>query len=242
MMTGDYSVPILAGEGDTDYARYMRTDMLLSLQREPAEMAHPDELLFQILHQSTELWLKLACFDARQAAELIGADRLDAAARLLARGSLAVSLVTEQLEILKHLGPWTFQTIRTVLGHGSGFESPGWVNARQTGQLLEQAFADLLARWNASLTAVYQGDPDTPLYRLAEALVEWDERIALWRARHYKAATRVIGHDVIGTKGTQVDTLARLIQHKFFPELWQVRTTLSKIGPMACNEEGGDDE
>jgi tryptophan 2,3-dioxygenase len=37
---------------------------------------------------------------------------------------------------------------------------------------------------------------------------------------------------VVGTKGTQVDTLAKLIAHKFFPELWQARTELTHTGPM----------
>jgi tryptophan 2,3-dioxygenase len=45
-------------------------------------------------------------------------------------------------------------------------------------------------------------------------------------------ATRIIGHQVVGTKGTEVDTLARLIAHKFFRELWQVRTELTLTGPM----------
>ena len=61
-MAKDYSVPVLDGAGDNDYARYMRTDALLSLQRRPDEVIHRDELLFQTVHQSTELWLKLACF------------------------------------------------------------------------------------------------------------------------------------------------------------------------------------
>ncbi len=68
---------------------------------------------------------------------------------------------------------------------------------------------------------------------MAEALIDWDVRVALGRTRLYKVATRVIGHQVVGTKGTEVDTLARLIGHKFFPELWSVRTELTETGPMA---------
>ncbi|WP_433709817.1 hypothetical protein ACQP2U_25550 [Nocardia sp. CA-084685] len=72
----DYSQQILSGEGDNDYARYMRTDRLLDLQRRPDESVHRDELLFQIVHQSTELWLKLACAELCKAAEDIdNADR-----------------------------------------------------------------------------------------------------------------------------------------------------------------------
>ena len=46
---------------------------LLSLQREPEEMAHRDELMFQTVHQSTELWLKHACFEVEEAARQVAA-------------------------------------------------------------------------------------------------------------------------------------------------------------------------
>jgi tryptophan 2,3-dioxygenase len=55
----DFSQPVLAGEGASDYERYLRTEELLRLQKRPEERAHHDELLFQTVHQSSELWLKL---------------------------------------------------------------------------------------------------------------------------------------------------------------------------------------
>lgn len=225
--------PILTGEGRTDYARYMHTDALLSLQRRPEEMAHRDELLFQTVHQSTELWLKLAVYEAAAAVHDVSSGDADAAIRLMARARLAVDLVTGQLEMLTHLSPWAFQTIRTVLGHGSGFESPGWLSVQQVSHELRRALTERLDRDRLSLVEIYQGSPGAPMYRLAEALVAWDECVALWRVRHYKVATRIIGHGVVGTKGTPVDTLTRLIRHKLFPELWEVRTQLTRLGPMA---------
>ena len=48
------------GRGPSDYERYLRTDELLALQKTAEEWAHHDELLFQTVHQSSELWLKLA--------------------------------------------------------------------------------------------------------------------------------------------------------------------------------------
>ena len=56
----DFSRPILAGEGASDYERYLRTDELLALQKSAGEQAHRDELLFQTVHQASELWLQLA--------------------------------------------------------------------------------------------------------------------------------------------------------------------------------------
>lgn len=235
-MSKDYSVPVLDGAGDDDYARYMRTGTLLSLQRDPDEMIHRDEMLFQIVHQTTELWLKLACYEAEEAARRIDAGELDAASRLLGRGSLGVRLSTDQLEMMRHLSPWDFQTIRTVLGNGSGFESPGWRSARQVSQDLDKAFRRLVEGRAIDLAEVYRTRQDSPEHRLAEALIDWDERISLWRGQHYKMATRVIGHSVVGTKGAPVDVLARLISHKFFPQLWELRTELTLTGPMGDAE------
>ena len=69
------SEPVLPGEGGSDYERYLRTDELLALQKGPGEWAHRDELLFQTVHQSSELWLKLAT------AEVAGGDAPDRGVR-----------------------------------------------------------------------------------------------------------------------------------------------------------------
>ena len=63
----DFSEPILPGKGASDYERYLRTDDLLALQKTPEERSHPDELLFQTVHQSSELWLKLGTSEVARA-------------------------------------------------------------------------------------------------------------------------------------------------------------------------------
>ncbi|WP_246212997.1 tryptophan 2,3-dioxygenase family protein [Streptomyces abyssomicinicus] len=236
MAAKDYSVAVLDGEGTNDYARYMRTDTLLSLQRRPEDMIHRDEMLFQIVHQTTELWLKHSCYEAEEARRLIDAGSLDAATRLLGRASLGVLMCTEGLEMMRHLAPWDFQIIRTVLGHGSGFESPGWKAARQAGQDLEKAFRRLVEARGTDLAKVYRNGQDTAEYRLAEALIDWDERISLWRVQHYKMTCRILGDSAVGTKGAPVDFLAKLISHKFFPQLWELRTELTLSGPLGDAE------
>jgi tryptophan 2,3-dioxygenase len=235
-MKKDYSVQLLSGEGTNDYARYMRTDALLSLQRTPEESVHRDELLFQVVHQSTELWLKLACAEVVEAAGAVRAGRLHRAVSLLERAALSVQLVTDQLEMMRYLSPWDFQTIRTVLGHGSGADSPGWRAVQRCSRELGRAFTDLLEERTVELVDLYRGSAEDPMLRLAEALVEWDERVSLWRVRHYKVVTRVIGHDVVGTQGTPVEVLARLIAHRFFPELWAVRAGLTRLGPLGADQ------
>ncbi len=241
-MARDYSIPVLNGKGATDYARYMRTDDLLSLQRQPEQMVHRDELLFQTVHQSTELWLKHACFEVESATAHIRSKDIDGAAALLARASLGVKLITGQLEMLSHITPADFQTVRTVLGNGSGFESPGWNAVRQVSMDIGDAFTEHCARQGADLIDLYRGSQHQPLYRLAEALVEWDERITLWRIRHFRVAVRTIGIQAVGTKGTPVDQLYQLITRKYFPALWQVRSDLTLAGPLGGLVPAQDEE
>ena len=89
----DEFAPILAGPGASDYERYLRTDELLALQKTPDERAHHDELLFQTVHQSSELWLKLAGEEMELAtdAPARGRDRARAAAACAARSSASGS-------------------------------------------------------------------------------------------------------------------------------------------------------
>src|SRR6202161_984529 len=122
----DLHTPVLPGPGASDYERYLRTDELLALQKDPDEQVHRDELLFQTVHQSAELWLQLAISEVEEATRLIDADEALGAVRLLRRVVLALRNVTEGMDMLDMLDPWDYNTVRTVLGHGSGFDSPGF--------------------------------------------------------------------------------------------------------------------
>lgn len=225
-----HTSPVLPGEGDTDYARYMRTDALLGLQRSPDEMIHRDELLFQVVHQSSELWLKLAVAEVGEAAARVDAGEPAAAELLLGRAALAVRLVTDQLDMFRYLKPADFQAMQPALGNGSGAESPGWRGAQSASRRLGQAFRRYLDDKQVDLATLYPGEPTDPVYRLAEAMVEWDERVALWRGRHYAIAIRIGGHGPAGTPDSPATMLARLVDHRFFPELWQVRAQRGGAG------------
>ena len=227
-MTAKNGRATLRGEGETDYARYMRTDALLALQRRPDEVIHRDELLFQVAHQSTELWLKLAAAEVTEAGDRLDAGDPAAAEPLLARASLAVRLVTDQLEMLAHLDPGDFQAMQPALGNGSGAESPGWRQAQQASRRLGLAYTRLLAARRTDLTTVYSGPSTDALRRVAEAMVEWDDRVSVWRVRHYRIAIRVGSHGPVGTEGSPAGVLAKLIDYRFFPELWQVRADLAR--------------
>jgi tryptophan 2,3-dioxygenase len=226
----DYDQPVLPGPGASDYERYLRTDELLALQKSRDERVHHDELLFQTVHQSSELWLKLAAEELETAAEHLRAREIPRALRLLDRVALCLRFATEQLDMLERMSPWEYQEIRRVLGHGSGFDSPGWREVRRVAPALGQELHSTLRQEGLDLTTLYvEGREREDLYRLAEALVEVDERIQTWRIRHYRVVARIIGDKVVGTQGTPVEVLGRLIHKVFYPELWEVRNKLTAL-------------
>jgi tryptophan 2,3-dioxygenase len=231
----DFSKPVLPGTARSDYERYLNTEELLSLQKTADEWVHRDELLFQTVHQSSELWLKLSWHEVEAATALVNDGDLGGALRLLRRASLCLEYVTRQLEMLEQMSPWEYQEIRRVLGHGSGFDSPGFREIRRVTPPLGEAFRAKAAEAGLSVVDVYvRGRDHEQLYQLAEALVEWDERVTMWRVRHYKVVARIIGDRVVGTQGTPVEVLGRLIHKVFFADLWEARnelTALSKTSP-----------
>lgn len=229
----DEFAPILPGAGASDYERYLRTDELLSLQKAPEEQAHRDELLFQTVHQSSELWLKLTSNEIEAATEHVRREELAAAIRLLRRVTLCLQLITQQLDMLEQLSPWEYQEVRRVLGHGSGFDSPGFRNLRRVAPPLGEAFHALRRAQGLSVVELYQrGREFEELYQLAELLIELDERTTVWRIRHLKVVERIIGGEVVGTQGTPVELLGTLIHKDLYPELWKARNELTELAKL----------
>jgi tryptophan 2,3-dioxygenase len=223
----DYATPLLTGSGASDYERYLRTDELLSLQKSPGDWAHRDEQLFTSVHQTSELWLKFASGEVEEAAVLLEGGELAAAARLIARAVLALEYVTTSLAMLEKMSPWEYQEIRVVLGHGSGFDSPGFRAVAAATRHAGRAFNAQVAAAGLGLVELYQrGREFETLYQLAEALTDWDERIWIWRFRHYATVARHLGEDTKGTQGTPVAVLGKLIAQRQLPELWHARATL----------------
>ena len=135
----NYDQPVLPGGAPSDYERYLNTEELLALQKGPDEWVHRDELLFQTTHQSSELWLKLACFEVETATAHMRKRELAAAIRLLRRAVECIELITTQIHMLEHMSPWEYQEVRRVLGHGSGFDSPGFNAVRRVTPPLGEA-------------------------------------------------------------------------------------------------------
>jgi tryptophan 2,3-dioxygenase len=226
----DLKGPILPGEGGSDYERYLRTDELLALQKPAQERLHRDELLFTTVHQTSELWLKLAVSELEEATRRIDGDELSEAARLLERGVECLRYVTAQLDMLDRLDSWDYQQVRAALGHGSGFDSPGFRHVARVTPALGAAFDRALRRDGAALTDLYRHRHEhEALHRVAELLTDWDERLRLWRFRHYSIVARAIGEESTGIQGVPVAVLSKLISQRQFPRLWEARTRLVEI-------------
>ncbi len=219
--------PVLPGPGDSDYERYLRTDELLALQKPPDERVHRDELLFTTVHQSSELWLKFAVSELEHASELVGADQPLEACRMLRRVVRALRFITDQLDMLDEMDPWDYNFVRSALGHGSGFDSPGFRAIARATARIGAALDGALERAGITLEQLYHDRLDHQrLHELAELLTDFDERLRLWRFRHYSVVARAIGEESIGIQGVEVQQLQKLIAQRQFPKLWQVRTRL----------------
>jgi tryptophan 2,3-dioxygenase len=235
----DLREPVLPGTAATDYERYLRTDELLALQKTSAEVVHRDEHLFQTVHQSSELWLKLAAIELESAATLVDQDRAPAATRLVRRAADTMLLITQQIAMLEHMSPADYAVVRTALGHGAGFDSPGFRSVHRISPLLGEAFERLLARRQVALIDVYErGDALDDLYQLAEQMLTWDERTIVWRFQHLKTVERIIGGHVIGTQGTPVEVLGRRIDVRFYLALWQVRDEITRRSALGTDGHG----
>ena len=227
---------ILEGLGKSDYERYIRTPELLSLQKSPDEWLHRDELLFAITHQTAELWLKLATSEAYQIANYLAEGNIRMGLRLVPRILMCIDFAEKGMAMLDQMTPWDYQQVRRALGHGSGFDSPGFNSIRKAIPTLGKEFTRLREKEGVPLLTVFlEHEKYDELFSLAQALLEIDQAMFMWRQRHFKIVERSIGTKVSGTQGTPVEVLSKLNSFNFFPELWDIRTTITN---HAIAEEG----
>jgi tryptophan 2,3-dioxygenase len=221
--------------GQSTYERYLRTEELLSLQKPEDELAHHDELQFQVVHQVFELWWKEAAFELRTIRTALQQFNYPYALRLLQRVLRIQYLMLDNMHMLETMSPWDFHGFRKLLGDGAGTDSPGFHALMMLSPLLWDDFTAALAHEQVSLIDIYMHSDRYPLLmEIAEALTDYDEVFQLFRTQHFKLAQRMIGPGSIGTGGTPMDMLERTLRDSFYPELWDVRNQLTKI----ADEEG----
>jgi len=237
----DLRKPILPGKGASDYERYLHTDELLSLQKSTQDLLHPDEMTFLVVHQSSELLLKGATFDLERARVCITQGDFANAARLIRRSNQMLEYPISLLHILETITPYDYHIIRAGLGHGSGLDSPGFLGLLHIGPRLRDAFYEQLKKANVTVDDIYRRHEEFfGLHDVAERLLDFDERVHLFRFHHLKLAQRIIGGGVVGTMGTPVEVLHQRMEHLFYKELWDIRNQITAKANEAMQQKTGN--
>jgi tryptophan 2,3-dioxygenase len=157
----------MADARDMTYGAYLALDDILTAQH-PLSDQH-DELLFIVIHQTKELWLKQVIAELRAARALIAADRLIEVHKILSRVTRIQAVMTLSWDVLSTMTPADYLKFRGVLGGSSGFQSAQF---RQVEFLLGLKDGGHLK---------FQQDGSPQRHALEEALVSpslWDEAIA----------------------------------------------------------------
>lgn len=103
------------------YGQYLALDALLSAQHPVSD--HHDEMLFIVIHQTKELWLKQIVHELALALDLVRRDKLIEVHKNLSRVSRIQAVMTQSWDVLSTLTPTDYLTFRGVLGTSSGFQS-----------------------------------------------------------------------------------------------------------------------
>ena len=239
------------GRGDITYSTYLKLEELLSLQEPLSKPEHPDELLFIIVHQASELWFKCILHEFDGLIALLEANDALGAVTAIKRVNALVRIVTGQLSALETLPPQRFAQFRGYLGSSSGSQSvqfraieavsglrephfmqalhehgpiPPQVQRALDRPTLQELFDRMLAAHRTTLEEVYASDSVQPLFLLAEGLLEYEQGFSMWRFLHVQLVERIIGPGTAGTGGTLgARYLQRTVSQRFFPKLWAVR-------------------
>jgi tryptophan 2,3-dioxygenase len=103
------------------YGDYLALDRILTAQHPIS--SHHDEMLFVVLHQAKELWLKQILHELRLSCDLIRADSLIQVHKSLSRISRIQAVMTLSWDVLATMTPADYTSFRDVLGSSSGFQS-----------------------------------------------------------------------------------------------------------------------
>jgi tryptophan 2,3-dioxygenase len=161
-------------EGGMNYAGYLQLAKILDAQSPIS--GHHDEVLFIVIHQVSELWMKLSLHELHAVVRQIQQDDLDPAFKMLARVTRIQSQLIESWDVLSTMTPFDYSSFRGSLGRASGFQSY---------QYRELEF--VLGNRNPDLIEVHRGDGKV-YEELREELAKpslWDETLRMLSRRGF---------------------------------------------------------
>lgn len=129
------------------YGDYLGLSQILTAQKTLSDA--PDELLFIIQHQTSELWMKLMLHELNAARDAISNDHMPEAMKLLARVSRIMEQLNSAWDVLRTMTPSDYTQFRDDLGLSSGFQSLQY-------RLIEYA----LGNRNVAMVKPHEHDPD----------------------------------------------------------------------------------
>ena len=169
---------------DVTYASYLDLDRILAAQH-PRSDAH-DEMLFIIVHQASELWLKLCLHELFAARDCIASDRLRPAFKKLARVARAQEQLIQSWNVLSTMTPHDYSLIRPHLGTSSGFQSAQY-------RLMEF----ILGGRKPNMVTMHEAVPEVAEMLRAELARPslYDEAVKLLAARGFDIPEAVLNRD-----------------------------------------------
>jgi tryptophan 2,3-dioxygenase len=219
----------MGGGKQFDYELYLNTQGLLACQKSFDKFCNKDELLFQVVHQVEELWMKLVAYTLLDIDEYLEQQHAFRVLTLFERCNRTLRLMIDQLELLETMSPKEYQEIRLQLGNGSGQESPGFRVLLKIIPNIWRTFENIyLTGKNRTVEQIYDSSyAHDDVYVVAEAMLNFDELFQKFRLHHIFLIQRSIGMGAASLKGRSVDLLQAGAKHRFFPALWDIRAAMT---------------
>src|SRR5258708_28779510 len=97
------------------YGDYLHLEDILAAQH-PLSPDH-NEMLFIVIHQVSELWIKLALHELSGARENVKADTLSPACKMTSRASRVFEQLIQAWDVLSTMTPSEYSLVRPFLGN-----------------------------------------------------------------------------------------------------------------------------
>ena len=214
------------------YGDYLALEPLLSAQHPVSD--HHDEMLFIVIHQTKELWLKQIVHELRLAVELVRADQLVQVHKNLSRVSRIQAVMTLSWDVLATLTPTDYMQFRDVLGTSSGFQSAqfrqveyllgikdgGYLRYQDEGSAQHRSLSEALNRpslWDEANAALARGGFDLPTQALERdwsAAYQPDEAVEDAWAQVYRDTARHWPFYQLAEKLVDIDDAMAVWRHK----------------------------